>query len=357
MRKLKTAIIGQGRSGRDIHGAFFRTDANIYVEVAAVVELDPERRERALQEYPGCEVYSDYRALFERTDIDLVVNASYSDMHYSITKDLLSHGFNVLVEKPFARNYYECCDLMNTAKKNGVTLAVFHQTLLAPHHLGVKAVIDSGKLGEIKQISIFYNGFARRWDWQTLQNRMGGSVYNTGPHPIGMGLDYLGFDENFKVVYSKLDLGLTSGDAEDYAKIILTAPGKPVIDLEISSLDAFSDFNVRVQGTRGTYQCTTAKYKMKYFVDSENEERPVIFESLKRDTDHTPIYCSEKLVYHEESGEFSGSAFNTAVHDFYQMLYKNITEGTPLKVTPEDGAKVISVIETVHAENPLPVRF
>ena len=186
---------------------------------------------------------------------------------------------------------------------------------------------------------------------------MGGSVYNTGPHPIGMGLDYLGFDDHFKVAYSRLDLGLTSGDAEDYAKIILNVPGKPVIDIEISSIDAFSDFNVRVQGTRGTYQCTTAAYKMKYIVEGENPERPVIFESLEKEEDGTPVYCSEKLAVHEESGDFSGSAFDTAVHDFYQMLYANITEGTPLAITPENIAKVIQVIETVHAENPLPVRY
>ena len=106
MKKLRAAIIGQGRSGRDIHGAFFKTGRNEYIEVVAVVEFDPKRRERALQEYPGCVVYEDYHALFERKDIDLVVNASYSDTHYSITKDLLGHGFHVLVEKPFARNYY-----------------------------------------------------------------------------------------------------------------------------------------------------------------------------------------------------------------------------------------------------------
>lgn len=357
MKKLKAAIIGQGRSGRNIHGAFFRTERNTFVDVVAVVEFDPKRRQRALEEYPRCKVYSDYRELFDHGELDLVINASYSDTHYSITKDLLSHGYNVLVEKPFARNYYECCDLINTAKAKGVTLAVFHQSLLAPHHLGAKAAMESGKLGDIKQISIFYNGFARRWDWQTLQVKMGGSVYNTGPHPIGMGLDYLGFDEHFKVAYSKLDLGLTSGDAEDYAKIILNAPGKPVIDIEISSIDAFSDFNIRIQGTRGTYQCTTAKYKMKYIVEGENPEKPVIFESLEKEEDGTPIYCSEKLVTHEEEGDFTGSAFDTAVHDFYEILHSNITKGTPLTITPEQIAKVIQVIETVHAENPLPVKY
>ena len=105
MRKLKLAIIGQGRSGRNIHGRFYKSEKNDIFDVAAVVEADALRRERALEEYPGCEVFATYQELFGRKDLDLVVNASYSQMHYETTKDLLKHGFNVLVEKPFARNY------------------------------------------------------------------------------------------------------------------------------------------------------------------------------------------------------------------------------------------------------------
>ncbi|MBQ8409870.1 MAG: Gfo/Idh/MocA family oxidoreductase [Clostridia bacterium] len=356
MKKLRTAIIGQGRSGRDIHGKFYKSENNDLVEVVTVVEADPERRDRALAEYPGCTVCADYRELFARDDLDLVVNATFSNDHYAITKDLLAHGFNVLVEKPFARNYYECSDLIKLAKDNNVTLAVFHQSLLAPHHLGVKEVLESGKLGDIKQISIRYNGLARRWDWQTLQMKMGGSVYNTGPHPIGMALDYLDFDKNAKVVYSKLDTALTSGDAEDYAKILITAPEKPLVDIEINSTDAYCNYTVKIQGSKGTFSCTASKYKMKYIVDGENPERPPIVESLK-DADGYPKYCWELLKTHEEEGDYTGSAFDIAVQKFYKMLYAKIVDGTPMEICPEKIAQVINVIEKVHADNPLPVKY
>ena len=356
MKKLRLAVIGQGRSGRDIHGAFLKKESNIWFDVTVVVELDPARRERALSEYPGCEAIEDYRDLFGRTDIDLVVNASFSDAHYSITKELLEHGFHVVVEKPFARNYYECSDLMKIAKEKGVTLAVFQQTFLSPFYIESKALADSGKLGDIKQVSIHYNGFARRWDWQTLQERLGGSVYNTGPHPIGVALGFLDYSDDFRVEYSKLDLALTSGDAEDYAKIILSAPGKPVVDVEISSIDAFSDFNLKLQGTKGTYQATVAAYKMKYIVDGENPAQPLIREPLKKE-DGMPNYCSENLITHEESGEFNGGAFNVAVEAFYKMMYENLVYGTPLTLKTENAAKIIQVIETVHAQNPLPKKF
>ena len=356
MRKLRLAVIGQGRSGREIHGIFFMSEKNDVCEVKYVVERDPDRRARAEVDYPGCRTFADYTELYGIDDIDLVVNASYSDDHYPVTRDLIMHGFNVVVEKPFARTRVECDTLIELAKRHGVVLAVFQQTFLAPIYLETEKVIKSGILGDIKQISIRYNGLARRWDWQTLLSRVAGSVYNTGPHPIGIGLGLIGFDPDAKVVYSKLDTALTSGDGEDYAKIIIASPKSAVVDIEINSTDCYTDYNILVQGSLGTYKCNYAKYDMKYITPGENPERPVIFESLKDENGH-PIYCGENLITHEKSEEFVGSAFDTAVNAFYHAVHAKILEGTPLPVTPEMAAEIISVIETVHAENPLPVKY
>lgn len=356
MEKLKLAIIGQGRSGRNIHGHHLKSDANTLFEVAAIVDKDPRRRARALEEYPGCQVYADYRELFDRTDLDLVVNATYSHMHYAVTKDLLLHKFNVLVEKPFGRSYYECSDLMETARANGVTLAVFQQSFLAPYYQHALKFIESGKLGDILQVSIHFNGFSRRWDWQTLQCKLGGSVYNTGPHPIGLALGFLDFHKETSVVFSRLACAQTSGDAEDYAKIIMTAPGKPVVDVEISSVDAFSPYNIKIQGTKGTYQCTINEFKAKYIPDGKNPAQPVIVDSLE-DENGMPIYCSEDLITAEEEGTFSGSAFDVGTQQMYVSVYNTLTTGAPLVVPAEYAAQIINVIETVHAQNPLPVIY
>lgn len=351
MKKLRLAIIGQGRSGKDIHGAYYTSDANKYFDVVYVADYDEIMLEKAKKLYPSCETFTDWRKLLDK-DVDIVVNASYSEMHFSITKELLEHGKNVLVEKPFGRNRYECDTLMKTAKDNGAYLAVFQQTFLAPFYREAKALCDSGKLGRILTVNIHYNGLARRWDWQTLQKKLGGSVYNTGPHPIGMGLGFLDYSEDTQVVFSKLDLALTSGDAEDYAKILLTAPGKPLVDIEISAVDAFSDFTLKIQGTRGTFKCTPAKYSMKYIVDGENVERPYIEESI-RGEDHEPIYCKEELITHTEEGEYTGDAFGMATALFYESLYFALTEGKPIAVTPETASAVIGIIEKVHADNRL----
>ena len=38
MKKLNVAIIGQGRSGKDIHGKYFRSEDNTHYTVKYVVE-------------------------------------------------------------------------------------------------------------------------------------------------------------------------------------------------------------------------------------------------------------------------------------------------------------------------------
>ena len=357
MKKMKIALIGQGRSGRNIHGKFFLSDANDFCEVVCIVEADERRRKRAFEEF-GCDVLSDYTELYGRKDVDLAVNASFSQDHYHITKDLLEHGFNVLSEKPFARTYYECEELMLSAKKNGVIVTAFHQSLYAPSFLKVKEIIASGRLGDILQINLKYSGFARRWDWQTLQCCLAGSVYNSGPHPIGQGLDLLGWDDKTTVAFSNLRTVLTSGDADDYGKIILSTPGKPVVDIEINCADAYAnDFVFKIFGSKGTLMSTNSEYKMKYIEDfSVYPERPVIKESLS-DSEGKPAYCSEKLCFKEEAEQIGGSSFDVAVCTFYKMLYNSVMLGAPLEIRPEQAARVISVIEQCHAKNPLPLKY
>ncbi len=356
MKKLNVAIIGQGRSGRDIHGKYFKELGTELYNVVAVVDRDARRRERALFEYPGCEVFASYQELYGREDIDLVVNSTISDEHFQVAKDLIENGFNVLVEKPFARTRYECDALIRLAKEKGVKLGVFQQTFLTPYYLKSQEVIASGKLGEIKQIDITFSGFSRRWDWQCAQVTMGGNIYNTGPHPIGFALGYLDFDENFRVAFSSLAHVMSSGDSDDYAKIILAAPGKPVIDLEINNNDAYPASTIKILGSKGTYASTVAKYEMKYIVDGENPERPLVLAPLENEEGY-PIYCSENLITHEESGEFEGDFVMIATSSYYQDMYDYITSGKELRVTPQHAAAIISVIETAHAENPLEVKF
>jgi ribosomal protein S5 len=132
MKKLNVAVIGYGRSGWGIHCKFFGSENNDIINVVAVVELDPARAEAAKKDF-NCDTYSDYKDLFARKDIDLVVNASYSDEHYPVTLDLLNNGFNVLTEKPISKTADQVQELIDAAKKNMISVPLVGTTI--PHEV------------------------------------------------------------------------------------------------------------------------------------------------------------------------------------------------------------------------------
>lgn len=353
MKKLNVAIIGQGRSGRDIHGAFFRSEANEKYNVVAVVDAIEERRERAKAEY-GCDVYADYHELFGREDIDLVVNSTFSYMHTPVTIDLLEHGFNVVCEKPMAKTYEDGCRMIAAAKKSGKMFNVFQQSRLAPYYVKLKEILADGRLGEIIQISIFYSSFGRRWDWQTAQGFTGGSVRNSGPHPLDQAMDLLGFPEDV-TVFSKLACVNTWGDAEDYAKIVMTVPGKPLVDVEISSCAAFCPYTYNIQCKNGCLVATTNEITVKWFDPEKAPEQKLILTPLFT-AERTPSYCVEKLDWQEEKIAVTGTAFNSAVLKYYDMIYAHLTEGAPMEIVPEQVLPQLKVIDKIHAQNPLAVK-
>lgn len=354
-KKLRVAIIGQGRSGRDIHGKYFLTDPGRF-QVAAVVDLLEERRKKAAAEY-HCDVYENYQDLFGRSDIDFVVNSSFSHMHCPISIDLLDHGFHVLSEKPCARTPEEVQTEIDAAKRNNRMFTVFQQSRFAPYFEKVKSLLDSGVLGRTVQISIAFSGFARRWDWQCLQCYNGGSLYNTGPHPVDQALYLLNDFEGKPEVFCRMDRANSFGDAEDYVKLILTMPGRPLVDLEISSCDAFPQYTYKIQGTRGGLRGNMTEIEWKYFSEADAPERELDRTPLFTE-DRNPAYCTEKLIWTHGNWKLDeAGTFTHAVRRYYDTIYDHLVNGAPLVVTAAQVKQQIDVMRQCHLQNPLPVLF
>jgi len=352
MKTIRVAIIGQGRSGRDIHGAYLIQVPEQY-KIVAVTDPIEERRKQAEEEY-GCKSYMYYNEILRLDDIDLIINATPSHLHVPVTLDILNAGFNVLCEKPLARKVEEVDMLISAAEKSGKVFAIYQQSRFAPYFRQVRKVIDSGVLGRIVQISIAFNNFARRWDWQCLQKNYGGNLLNTGPHPLDQALQLFGTDI-MPEVYCIMDRCNTFGDAEDYVKLVLKGKDRPVIDLEISSCSTYPCYTYNVQGTRGGLKGSMTHIDWKYFKEEEAPKQKLTTEPLEK-SDGTPAYCGEVLKWYEESwdvAEEDKDLFDTMAGSFYNMLYKTLTEGTPLEITPQQVRQQIAVIEECHRQNPL----
>lgn len=350
MKKLNAAIIGQGKSGCKIHGAYFSTDeAKKLYHVAAVVDWNKDRRDRA-QEAFGCDTYEDYRELYKRDDIDLVVNATFSYEHFPITMDLLAHKMNVLVEKPFSKYVMECEQMIKAARENNVMLTVFQNSHFAPYYERIKEIIASGKLGTIHEIDINFSGFSRRWDWQCSNRFYGGNLLNTCPHPMEQALDLMDID-TMPNVFSALKITNSSGDAEDYVKVILTYPDKPLIQIDAKPIDAYSDYTYKICAEKGSLKATQYEIQWKYHNDMPKKKLDL--QPLCGEDGITPVYCSEKLEWNEFKEEVQGTAFGIGAQKLYQNIYDHLTEGADLIIKPEKVAQQIRVMELIHAQNPL----
>jgi scyllo-inositol 2-dehydrogenase (NADP+) len=350
MKVLNLAILGQGRSGRDIHGSYLRTATDRF-KIVAIADPIEGRRRRAAEEY-GCEVFADYHDLMSRDDLDFVVNSTPSHLHVLVTRELLDAGFNVLCEKPLARCASEVDDLIAASKRAGKVLAIFQQSRFTPPFLKVQEVIASGVLGRIVQINMAWNGFGRRWDWQTLQKFNGGSLLNTGPHPVDQALQLFG--DGMPEVFCRMDRATTYGDAEDNVKLILSGAGHPTIDVEISCCAPYPCHAYSIYGTCGGLRSAEKGLEWKYFKPDEAPAQHLIEEPICK-PDGQPAYCTEKLNWYTETWEPGAATTEVPTNPtghLYYTVYNTLTTGAPLEVTPEQVRRQIAVMEECRRQNP-----
>jgi scyllo-inositol 2-dehydrogenase (NADP+) len=361
MKKIiRVGIIGQGRSGWEIHADYLRKDPRY--KIVAIADPIADRREYAIQN-TGCEAHTDHRDLLARKDLDLVVNASQSHQHVPITLEALRAGHHVLCEKPLCRKAREVDTLAAAAKRADKVLAVFQQARFAPYFECVQRVIRSGVLGRIIQVSIRFNGFSRRWDWQTLQEYNGGNLMNTGPHPLDQALVLFGEGKpKVTCIMDRTKEG-SFGDAENHVKLLMSGAGHPTIDLEVSSCCSYPFFTYNVYGSKGGLQATTTEAEWKYFKPAEAPKQKLIREPLAKEGGR-PAYPTETLQWHtgkwsandpvKQGASYSASSAATVggmTGRFYDGLYKTLTQGRPLEVTLDQIRRQIAVIEEAHRQN------
>jgi predicted dehydrogenase len=283
--------------------------------------------------------------------VDLVVNAAPSRFHVPLTLQFLEAGFNVLCDKPLASRAADVDRLIRAAEESGKLLAIFQQSRYSPAFQQLRQVVDSGVLGEIVQVSIAFNGFSRRYDWQTLTAEMGGNLLNTGPHPLDQALQLFGTDVMPKVTCF-MRRTTTLGDAEDHVLLILSGEGRPLLHLEISSCCKYPGSMYSVYATRGGLAGDTKRLEWQYYDPAEAPSLELVRTPICK-PDGTPAYCSDTLEWkREEWIAPEKGLFETMSGSFYEMLHRALSEGAPLEITPQQVRQQIAVIEEAQRQNP-----
>ena len=346
---LRVGVLGLGRSGYGIHCRWFEQSPRKY-RIAAVADLLAERRREAESRF-GCDSYRDHRDLLARGDLDLVVNALPSHLHPPVTIEALKAGRHVVCEKPAAWSVARLDRMTAAARRARRVLAPFQQSRYRAAFRKTLEVIDSGALGRILQARITANGFARRWDWQTLQEFRGGNLLNTGPHFLDWALCLQGFRRPDRV-FCAMDAAHTSGDADDYVKVVLRRKGAPVVDLEISSCDAYPGETISLQGTRGGLSGGDGGLRWRYYDDEGTPGRRLVRAPLPE-----RAYCREELEFTEESWtptKAEADSFRWMSGRFYDHLHEVLRGGARLDITPRQVRVQMAVMEECRRQAKLP---
>jgi len=333
-KPINVGIAGLGRSGWNIHARTLEKLPGKY-RVVAVSDPLESRRNEAMEKF-GCRVYADFDEIVRDDEVELVIVATPSYLHAPHTIKALESGKNVVCEKPMATNLDEADAMIETAKKTGKILTVFHNSLFNSDYLKVREIIQSGKLGRIVLVKIYAHSFGRRWDWQTLKKFGGGELRNNGVHLIIQGLSFMGDEE--PEVFCDLQKTLTLGDAEDHVKIVLKAPNSPLIDIEVTRACAYPQDHWLIMGTRGGLTGGARFLKWKYFNPEDLPPRQV-------ETEPRPdrSYCVEEIPWREES--WSPVESKDGPTAFYEELYRTLRYGAPPPVAPELARRVMYIVE------------
>ncbi|MDD9268969.1 Gfo/Idh/MocA family protein [Paenibacillus sp. GCM10023248] len=154
---IRIGIIGTGIIGKSHLEQYAQIEG---AEVVAVCDINEGEARRAAEKFGVPHVYTDYKELLARDDIDAVDVCLHNNFHAPLTIAALQAGKHVYCEKPIAGSYYDGKSMIDAAQACGRKLHIQLSTLYKKETKAAKALIEDGKLGKLFHARS--NGFRRR---------------------------------------------------------------------------------------------------------------------------------------------------------------------------------------------------
>ena len=149
--RVRLAVIGTGGMGQNHCRRFSSLGED--VEVAAVCDVDPERRAKAAQELPNSSrvaQHADYRRILDDKSIDTVIVATPDHWHTKIALEAILAGKHVYVEKPCSHNVGEGRLLLKAARKYKKCVQHGTQSRSGEGIIQAMRFLHEGKLGKVR---------------------------------------------------------------------------------------------------------------------------------------------------------------------------------------------------------------
>ncbi|MEY4667817.1 MAG: hypothetical protein RL518_516 [Pseudomonadota bacterium] len=333
MKKIRTAIIGFGLSGRVFHARVIRSVPGF--EIATVVS---SREDEVRNEVPHAAVVGAEDAVFQDPSIDLVVVATPNESHAPLAMRALEAGKHVVVEKPFSVTAAEGEAVVACAKRVQRVLSVYHNRRWDNGFLTLRESIESGYLGAVSLYEARFERFrpiVKGERWREQARGGSGVLYDLGSHLIDQAVCLFGTPRG---VYCDLTAQRPGAVVDDYFAVLLDYGALRVV-LKSGCIVGVPGPVLVAHGDKGSF--------IKQELDPQEEalkagKTPENSEAWGLDDDGARLFAlnSEGVRTARPVATIPGS-----YHRFYAEMYAAITSGSPPPVPPEDAVSVLRIIE------------
>ena len=153
------------------------------VEVTAVYDVDPGKREAAAERLDLPSDLSSDAAVAEHPDVDAVLVLTSMPEHARIAQAALRAGKHVLVEKPMATTLEDAEALLAVAAESPGTLVCAPHILLSPTYRAIHARVQAGELGTLLSARARYGWAGPDWG-RWFYEQGGGALFDLGVYNV-----------------------------------------------------------------------------------------------------------------------------------------------------------------------------
>jgi predicted dehydrogenase len=145
--KVRLGIIGTGHMGQYHVNVARQLNA---AELVGIYDADPVRAKQIAEKH-NTKAFSELGQILK--EVDAVVIATPTFLHYSLAKQALEAGKHVLVEKPIAETVEQARELVSISQKNNLIFQVGHVERFNGAVLELSKIITSPLLIESRRLS------------------------------------------------------------------------------------------------------------------------------------------------------------------------------------------------------------
>lgn len=316
MSKIRLGIIGCGIAAKKLHWPALQQLEDHFEITAVCNHTEPKAKEFA-EMVGGVPYFLDYRQLLKRREVEAAIILLPIPLNYPVTKQALSAGKHVMVEKPLAKNLAEAKKMLQLDRNYDRITMVAENFRYRQTFYKMQELIQYGRIGKVHSVSWNVcslvnekNPYAQT-QWRINHQYPGGFITDGGVHQIAA-LRFL-FGE------------ILSGSA-------MINSVNPVIG-EMDHLNFHFKTDRKINGC----------LNLNYAAHGYSENKLVVFGergTLVTEDNVITIKADEKedeQITVEDDGGYKGQ---------YEDFYQSIRRGSPVVSTFEEGYRDLKTILT-----------